>query len=619
MRIFTTQKKNNYNYNSTPSLLKPLWFAAGADPILLKNGTYNDQVKMACLGGTVYATTILAFFSGSYAIHTVFSENLNQNIQLMSWAMGFVWAMIIFNLDRYIVSSTPPNTEKDTSHKNLKKLCSIPFLTRIVLGFILGVVISTPLKIKIFEKDIQSKISEKITADFDKRRLNIIKNNPEYNNLKKDSIRIAKEITDKIKAIKQQESLYNTQVHQGTENSPSGRGPKAKDAERLKNKYESEKKDLESQQKNNADSISNFIKKIDIDIKNDNSIINGYNSLVSKAAMPSEINFLISWFILLFFLAIELTPIILKTLMESSPYDYQKFDRDEAIKERSKNHKESIIKQHKLEIESEEYEHLKNIEEQRRQLDERIRIEKESYQENLIKLKSKITEAFAKEHDIETIKKFNEIFDNIEQKKYLENLRQQDIYIHDLNDLQIKDAKRNQIKNDELENVNLEKTIADERRQMVLEIEKERLKTIRDNEYNKIKNTQIDSNNYEKEKGKTNIFENKEEKSKKKIKDQLIDGKTWTEGEGFIYTKILSKNTIQNFVKDEKEANRWYNSDDNKIVTDSKIQQYKKDKNIDEAIIAYNASTNNQGIKFNIDLAKKYVINLKNKIQKNIQ
>ncbi|MBB1137963.1 DUF4407 domain-containing protein [Myroides sp. WP-1] len=84
--------KNNLqsDYSANAFLLKPLWFAAGADPYLLKKGTYSDQVKMACMGGTVYATALLAFISGSFAIQTIFFPK-----DSTSWSVylfGVIWA-----------------------------------------------------------------------------------------------------------------------------------------------------------------------------------------------------------------------------------------------------------------------------------------------------------------------------------------------------------------------------------------------------------------------------------------------------------------------------------------------------------------------------------------------
>ena len=140
----------------------------------MRKGTYSDQVKIACLGGTVYATSILAFFSGSYAIYTVFNDNINDSISLSHWAMGFLWAVIIFNLDRFKVASTPPNTENIKFHK---QIISAPFLTRIILGTIIGFVIATPLKIKIFEKDINQRVLTLKDDEILKRRQHIEKTN----------------------------------------------------------------------------------------------------------------------------------------------------------------------------------------------------------------------------------------------------------------------------------------------------------------------------------------------------------------------------------------------------------------------------------------------------------
>ena len=59
----------------------------------------TDENKYIGIGGTVLFTGILAFFSSAYAIYTVFDS------YFMAVLFGTIWGLMIFNLDRYIVSS----------------------------------------------------------------------------------------------------------------------------------------------------------------------------------------------------------------------------------------------------------------------------------------------------------------------------------------------------------------------------------------------------------------------------------------------------------------------------------------------------------------------------------
>src|SRR5882757_3792391 len=75
-----------------------LWWCSGAYQGLLKDCP-SEQVKYAGLGGVLLATFALASLSAGYAIYSVFNDPL--------WAVGFalIWGLIIFNFDRFLVST----------------------------------------------------------------------------------------------------------------------------------------------------------------------------------------------------------------------------------------------------------------------------------------------------------------------------------------------------------------------------------------------------------------------------------------------------------------------------------------------------------------------------------
>src|SRR5690606_23800549 len=88
--------------------------------------------KYAGIGGTIFFTGLLAALSGGYALWTVFRE---------PWAavlFGGVWGLMIFNLDRYIVSSM-----KNRERFGQELWMATP---RIILAVLIAVVISKPLE-----------------------------------------------------------------------------------------------------------------------------------------------------------------------------------------------------------------------------------------------------------------------------------------------------------------------------------------------------------------------------------------------------------------------------------------------------------------------------------------
>src|SRR5882672_625976 len=59
----------------------------------------SETSKYAGIGATIFFTGLFASLSGGYALNTVF-DNL-----WIATAFGLLWGLMIFNLDRYIVSS----------------------------------------------------------------------------------------------------------------------------------------------------------------------------------------------------------------------------------------------------------------------------------------------------------------------------------------------------------------------------------------------------------------------------------------------------------------------------------------------------------------------------------
>jgi len=140
-----------------------LWFAAGANAKLLERCPNSDRVKYQGLGGVVWATALLAFFSGSYALYAVFSPKVDTALETSThWPSvigsvigGLVWSAIILNLDRFIVSSAGKGdgTEKITASEFGNAF------PRMVMAFIIGICISAPLEIRVLKPEIDQQLA----------------------------------------------------------------------------------------------------------------------------------------------------------------------------------------------------------------------------------------------------------------------------------------------------------------------------------------------------------------------------------------------------------------------------------------------------------------------------
>src|SRR5688572_9803749 len=75
------------------------WMCSEADTVILKICSKAEQIKQAGIGGTVFFTAVMAFIASAYALYTVFDSIF------AALFFGFVWGLLIFNLDRFIVST----------------------------------------------------------------------------------------------------------------------------------------------------------------------------------------------------------------------------------------------------------------------------------------------------------------------------------------------------------------------------------------------------------------------------------------------------------------------------------------------------------------------------------
>lgn len=133
-----------------------LWTCAGVNKAVLRQCP-SDYAKYAGIGGTILFTALMAMLSGGYALYTVFDN------EIVATLFGVFWGLLIFNLDRFIV-----NTMYSDGKPSISLGEFFSGLPRIVMAVFLGIVISTPLELKIFEDEINIVIDELAQAKIEK-------------------------------------------------------------------------------------------------------------------------------------------------------------------------------------------------------------------------------------------------------------------------------------------------------------------------------------------------------------------------------------------------------------------------------------------------------------------
>jgi hypothetical protein len=306
-----------------------LWWCAGADSHFLMLSPYQDRVKYAGIGGIVFCTGLLAAFAGAFAFNTAFGpktmagdESMHLEWIIGSCIFGIAWGLMIFNLDRFIVSSTGKGDGTDTiTWKEFGQ--SIP---RLIIALILGLTISKPLELKIIETEINVELRKHQQQKLEEFNKNT------YAKFKEQIAQIDADIkkleTDRgvlIQRQKEAEQEYIDQMQGRAGN--AGYGPRAKQLEALKDeklkeveafdlKHESELKSLKAAREDKLRQ-----QEIELNEVNKKQAEN-LDGLLARISIAHEIGYWLGIALTFIFLSIEMGPIFFKMMMNKGPYDY---------------------------------------------------------------------------------------------------------------------------------------------------------------------------------------------------------------------------------------------------------------------------------------------------------
>ncbi len=296
---------------------------SGADKKILENCSEGEQTKFAGIGATVFFTAVMAFIASSYALYTVFDN------PYIAMGFGLVWGLLIFNLDRFIVS-----TIRKTNGFWSEFGQATP---RIILAIIIAIVISKPLEIKIFEKEINTvllKEKNEMALNNKKQVANYFKSDLDKNKSEIDSLK--SQISKKEKEVNAYYETYIAEAEGTAGTKKLGKGPVFK--EKIA-KHNLAKKELDTLQKVNLAKIAEKEAKtktlqadLDKKVTETQPIIDGFDGLMARINALNKLPSLPSLFIMLLFLAIETSPIIAKLLSPKGEYDFKIEDLETALK-----------------------------------------------------------------------------------------------------------------------------------------------------------------------------------------------------------------------------------------------------------------------------------------------
>ncbi|MDE3742657.1 DUF4407 domain-containing protein [Maribacter polysaccharolyticus] len=296
---------------------------SGADASILKTCTEGERNKYAGIGATVFFTAVMAFLASAYALFTVFDT------VYAAVFFGLIWGLLIFNLDRFIVS-----TIKKRNSFGKELLQATP---RIVLAVIIAVVISKPLEMKIFEKEINRVLlKQKNELTLANKEQIALQYTPTIESLNRDIDRIKAEVATKEAET---DALYDTYISEAEGTAGTGLLGKGPVYAEKRKKHDAALAELQQLKTTNADKIialESQITALQADyltaVNRSQPIIDGFDGLMARINALGKLPWFPSFFIFLLFLAIETSPIIAKLLAPKGEYDLKQEEGESILK-----------------------------------------------------------------------------------------------------------------------------------------------------------------------------------------------------------------------------------------------------------------------------------------------
>ena len=298
-------------------LYRFLILCAGSDEDILKRCPRSEHIKHAGFGALVLVPATLGLFSMTYAISTFV-----ENPYLYIFA-GIVWACIVLVFDRFIISTF---RKKESIAKDV---VSITFLSRVVFSAFVGIAVAHPLVLLYFHESIDVNMDEAAHAKVDSIE-NVFQLQKKSYQVEIDTLdRNLKGISDTIHV---QERILHDEIKgivRGDDRTTgiAGEGPTFKyDTAYLNRLYY----DLgQTKKSNEAKKLANGMELIKLDSARKSKI----NQLtfsrdylerekaLSRLSGSYSIIKITTWFLIIFFILVDILPVTWKGFTSRGPYD----------------------------------------------------------------------------------------------------------------------------------------------------------------------------------------------------------------------------------------------------------------------------------------------------------
>ncbi len=269
------------------------------------------------IGATIFFTGVFAALAGGYALNTIFDN------YWIAATFGIIWGLMIFNLDRFIVSSMRKNGDVKQEW-----ISAIP---RLILAIIISVVIAKPLELKIFEKEVEAEISHMIQEDLAAQEQTVkMRFNETRERLNAEILVLKNEIAEKANKRDELRKIAQEEADGTGGSMQRNAGPIYQIKKADADKVEAELKELTASNGQLINEKELALAELDEQQKAalgemKESQLTGLASRIEALDRLTDKSSAIRaahWFIMLLFLAVETAPVFVKLISQRGPYDF---------------------------------------------------------------------------------------------------------------------------------------------------------------------------------------------------------------------------------------------------------------------------------------------------------
>lgn len=479
------QSKNNPSYKLN-WIEKFFLYIAGVDINLIRHCPKNDVIRHTFIGMLLFIFFFYALFNIYHVFHT---STIFDGYTVLVYS--FIVALFIFMIDRFIINSFI----LDPKHSFWSKLFNPYTFIRLFLAFCIGLFISIPMLMQLYSDAIENQHKQNL-----EKKLEQIQNHNFQNSVMEEAIQNINQRLNSYKSKRMQllqesdslEKVYKKNIVRYFDNE--------------KNEYVWRLNQIGSIAKNRFLDLQNIeIPEIDnrikqLELQRDSAMQAKLEDSQNRQNQSKEVNkslkfgfvekfkiltglmfadkyqTTLSILLLLFFMSLELVPVLIKLIAPPTQYDIIIYENYQHKLKESEN---TLLHYH-LFLEHRIYEHQKRQEKEKEQLNMEMEIENK-------KLRNRLSEL---EHEILKIQIHNETdLELLKTQKELEKLQAKKDLLFAMAGLF--EAEKTKLMSDqEMEKLKLQHQLEIERLNIIHKLNIEKMKKLQDLELDKIKHKQ---------------------------------------------------------------------------------------------------------------------------------